>query len=482
MKRAFPLCAALTIYCAAALAHATPTAAGSRDEPPGAATGREAQSQKQRLPDQARRLQRRRALDPVDVALILPRLALTVPRCALKLVFFPIQKAIELADRHPAIDRAIGTVADALPVKRETDPLSSGSKSPSGVAPQVEVDSFSGVAVGLKAFHEDLAGHAEYGSAEARIGGIYDVAAQLAFHAARFGGSRLWLESLVRYESEPALLFNGLGPREDGASGSELDPRRSAVPTRYRQERTLSLLRSGYSAGEHGRLLQLGATALYAIRSTGPSDEPPSVEKVYDTRQLAGFGERVATLEADLNATLNTLEPPILANSGVYIDVFAGRVPKLSNYGYWHQGVDATFFVNLYHGDRVLIVRALVESVTGNAGEIPFADLPSLGGPHRLRGYALDRFRDEKAALGSVDYHYPIHQYVAGAIFVEAGRTCRSFEECFDDGWHPSFGAGFFIRSRDKQLFSFHVASGDALRFYLTTDPWRVFSKRETDL
>ncbi len=425
-----------------------------------------------------------RGCDPVDVALILPRLALTFPRYALKLLFFPVQKTIELVDKHAAIERAVGAVSDALPVRREADPLTPADedKSSVGVAPQLELDSFSGVAVGLRAFDDDLAGHDEYGSAEARVGGMYDVAAQLSLRAARFGGSRLWLESMIRYESEPALLFSGIGRANRTSAGRGLDPRQAAVPTRYEHERTASMLRAGYTGGERGRLLQLGVTALYAVRDVSGSESQPSVETVYDTRQLAGFGERVSSLEADLNLTFDTLEPPLLANSGVYLDLFIGRVPELTGYGYWHEGLDASLYVDLYHGDRVLVLRALLEGVQGEAGRVPFADLPSLGGPHRFRGYARDRFRDEAAALGSLDYHYPIHQYVDGALFVEAGRVESSFADCFDARWSGSVGAGFFIRSRTKQLFSFHLAYGDDVQFYLTTDPWRVFAKQDSYL
>jgi hypothetical protein len=435
------------------------------------------------LADQARNLTTRPALNPIDVALILPRLALTFPRYAVKLLFYPVEKTIELADRHAAVARAVGAIGDALPVRRESDPLATGEEdSPAGVSPQVELDSFSGLSVGLKAFDEDLAGHDEYGSAEARIGGPYHVAAQLAFRASRFGGSRLWLESLARYESEPALLFQGIGRAGSPTSGVGLAPRGGSVATRYAQERSLNVLRAGYTSGERGRLLQVGATALYSIRSVRPSEHPQSIETVYDTRELPGFGARVGTWETDLNLIFNTLEPPLLASSGVYIDAFMGRVPELTGFGYWHEGVDATLYVNLYRGDRVLVLRALVEGVEGGADEIPFADLPSIGGPHRLRGYARDRFRDTKAALGSVDYHYPIHQYVAGALFFEVGRVERELADFFDRHWSSSFGAGFFIRSREKQLFSFHVAYGDNLQFYLTTDPWRVFSKQDSEL
>jgi hypothetical protein len=434
--------------------------------------------------DQARNFERpARGFDAADVALLVPRLVLTIPRLALRLAFLPLQKALKFVDRHAAIERAVGAVGAALPVKREADPLAAREMS-GGVAPQVELDSFHGLSFGLKAFHDDLAGHGEYGSIEARVGGVYDAAGQLAFRAARFGGSRLWLESLTRYESQSSLLFQGIGQDGAAVSGAALDSRQAAVATRYTQARTLDILRLGYSAGDRGRLLQLGATGRYSVRdlSGSAAADGPSLESVYDSSKLPGFGERVTTLETDLNLAFDTLDPPRIATSGAYVSAYAGRVPELAGYGYWHAGIDATLYVNLYRGNRLLILRAFAESVAGRAEHIPFADLPSLGGPHRLRGYPLDRFRDENAALGSVEYHYPIHQYVAGSLFVEAGRVERSFSSCFDGHWLPSIGGGFFVRSKEKQIFSMHVAGGEGVQLYFTTDPWQAFSNRETDL
>ena len=121
--------------------------------------------------------------------------------------------------------------------------------------------------------------------------------------------------------------------------------------------------------------------------------------------------------------------------------------------------------------------------VEGKTEEIPFSELPRLGGPNRLRGYPLDRFRDEKAALGTVEYHYPIHHYVAGSLFVDVGRVAASYDELAkSDGWNTGFGGGFIIRSKNSVILTFNVAYGDGLQFHLTTDPLRAFGKRDTEL
>lgn len=420
--------------------------------------------------DQARNYEKEPGTEPEDVALFVPRVVLAVPRYALKIIFFPIREGIEFLDRHAVVER----VTDFLYNDERT----------AAVLPTFSVDSTFGPSFGLKAFHENLAGHDEHASVEARFGGLYKFATQLHFHADHFGGSRLWLESVARVESEPGLLFQGIGHPEERDGGSGLDPRAAAVKTRYSETRWLGLLRSGYTLGRPGSMLQLGATALYNIRDFGRKERGSgeSIELVYDTSRLNGFNERVATLEADLNLIIDFRDVAGATSNGMYLELFGGRVPRFGHYDYWHHGAELTGYIDLYQRTRVLVLRGFVEGVEGDEQDIPFTDLPRLGGPSRLRGYSLDRFRDEKAAVGTLEYHYPIHQYVAGSLYADVGRVGRSYADLFDGKWRVGAGGGFIVRSRDHQLFTFDIAYGDGIHFYVTTDPLRAFAKRDTEL
>ena len=445
-------------------AHAAhPTAAAAKSAPRSAA-------KRPVKADEARNYEQPPGTEPEDVWLFVPRLILAVPRYALKAVFYPVRQTIRFADEHAVVERV-------------EDVLYNDARN-AAILPTFGVDSFFGPTVGVKAFHEDLAGHDEYGSAEVKFGGMYKLATQLHFHADHFGGSRLWVESVARFESEPGLLFQGIGNGSE-TSGTALDPRAGAVATRYSEQRLLSLQRVGYSFGRPSEMLQIGATGVYNVRDFGAKQRgtEPSIEQVYDTTSLVGFADRTATFEADLNLIIDLRDVAGSTASGGYFEAFAGRVPELGGkYSFWHHGAELTGYIDLYHRTRVLVLRAVVEGVEGNDQEIPFASLPRLGGPHRLRGYRLDRFRDEKAAVGTVEYHYPIHQYVAGSLFVDAGRVAHSYADLFDERWKVGAGGGFIVRSRDSQLFAFDIAYGEGLQFYITTDPLRAFSKRETDL
>ena len=98
-------------------------------------------------------------------------------------------------------------------------------------------------------------------------------------------------------------------------------------------------------------------------------------------------------------------------------------------------------------------------------------------------GYPSALRHSEKVALGTVEYHYPIHQFVAGSLYADVGRVAPSYAELFQrDGWKTGVGAGFIFLSRDKVLFTFDVAYGDGVMFHFTTDPLRAFSNRDTEL
>lgn len=423
--------------------------------------------------DEARGYEREPGTEPEDVALFVPRVVLAVPRYALKLVFWPVRETIRFIDEHALVEEAV----DVLYNDERT----------AAIVPTVAFDSFFGPSAGLKAFHEDLAGHDEYGSIEALFGGMYSLATQVHFRAEHYRGTRLWLESLARFEGEPGLLFQGIGYGQESSSGAALlDPRQGSVATRFSEQRLLALLRAGYGFGPPSELVQVGVTGIYDVRDfgAGKRGSEPSIESVYDVSKLVGFADRVPVFEADLNLILDFRDLKGATTSGAYFEAFAGRAAGLGGpYSFWHQGAELSGYIDLYKRTRVLVLRGVVEGVDGDEARIPFSDLPRLGGPHRLRGYPSDRFRDEKSLLGTAEYRYPIHEYVSGAVFLDGGRVSPSYSGLFKGPWQFGGGVGFNVRSRDHALFSFDIAYGDGVQFHLTTsEPLRAFSDKDTDL
>ena len=410
--------------------------------------------------------------EPEDWALLAPRSILAIPRVVLQLVFWPIQHGLRFTERHHVIEE----VEDVLYNDART----------AGIVPSFSFLSSQGPTVGATAFHDDLGGHGEKAAIDAKFGGRFTQAYEVSFDAEHFLGSNWWLETLSRYEASPRLLFQGYGDdAPELETGKGLGPRDAAVETKFRQRRVLMLGGIGYTFGKPGSIFKLGGIGIWNNREFGKtdSDDTPT-EDVYDTSQLVGFNDTVKTLELGGRAVLDTRDHEGATGSGVYIEVFGGAVPKFEDYSYGHFGGEASVYIDLFRGTRVLVLRAVNEAVGFAPDEdIPFSDLPRLGGPNRLRGFDLDRFRDRVTAVGTVEYHYPIHEYVAGSLFIDAGRPAPTYEKLFEmDKWRLGGGGGFIIRSKKKIFFSLDVAYGDGINVYFTTDPLRAFHDRGEQL
>jgi hemolysin activation/secretion protein len=112
-------------------------------------------------------------------------------------------------------------------------------------------------------------------------------------------------------------------------------------------------------------------------------------------------------------------------------------------------------------------------------GELPFTELPRLGGPFRLRGYRLDTFRDNLAALATIEYRYPIHQNVTGNLFVDVGRVARNYADLISprmDPWHVGMGGGFRFSIGDRLVFRVDLSYGDSFVVFFSTDPLQAFT------
>jgi outer membrane protein assembly factor BamA len=251
----------------------------------------------------------------------------------------------------------------------------------------------------------------------------------------------------------------------------------------------LAVAGGGYTIGRPGGLTKLGMIGILnhrdfeGARAVDVHEGEHRLDQVYDTSRLPGFDDGTRTLELDGSVVIDTRDSEGATSSGAYFEAFGGGLAPQHDYHFAHYGAELTAYIDLYHHDRVLVLRAVHEAVAGHDEDIPFADLPRLGGPKRLRGYTLDRFRDKATAVATVEYHYPIHQFVAGSLFLDAGRAARTYEGLVDvKNWRVGGGAGIIVRSKSSVLFTLDVAVGDGVNVYFTTDPLRAFAGRSEQL
>ncbi len=423
-------------------------------------------------PGGARPVEGEPEVEPEDAALLIPRVVLTPPLVLLNAAFLPLKGLLHVAGRYKIPEHII----DILYNDERT----------AAVVPTFSFLGSQGPSVGFNAFHGGLGRHRERIGVSAKFGGRYVQSYQVELTAPRVAGTPFGVEVLTSFVVEPHLRFWGYGPGDvrEAAPSEPVHPRTANVESVFEQQRALIKMRAGWSFME---AIDLGFIGSFNRRDFGPKvsekDPEPSVEQVYDTSALPGFENGYSLVEPLLDLRVDTREPKGSTSGGVYFNAFGGGAPPQNGYRFIHYAAEFTGFIDLYHGDRVLALHAAHESVVGDDHEIPFADMPRLGGPKRMRGYDLFRFRDKHTALAVVEYRWPIHEYVAGAAFFEVGSVGRDYETmATPENYRFGGGGGLIFRSQDSELFALQVAYGEGLQVFLTSDALVSFSDRGEQL
>ncbi|MFO0612109.1 MAG: hypothetical protein U0414_05965 [Polyangiaceae bacterium] len=446
----------LSRVAAALAAAAAITDRGARSEEAGALD-----EEGRPLPEEARSLAHGPPVDGADVALFLPRAILYVPSKVIGLIAFPIEEALRAVERNHVIEH----LQDVFYNDDRT----------AAVLPLISASTFLGARFGVQAFHDDLGGHGEHAAIQASFGIDRQQKYKLEFRGTRVGGTRVWVESTTSFEEQPSLRYYGIGRADDPPIGF------------YAERRFRQLATVGATLGPEGVEVRVGGHARFkhsefdAARGLSQDERP--IEAVYDTSAIPGFGAGATVLELEAMGELDTRDAKGATSRGVFLSAFVGGALPIRTFQYLHLGLEATGYIPVYRDDRVLILRATFDGIEANDVKAPFDELPSLGGAHRLRGYPLHRFRDEKALTATVEYQYPIHQLVAGTLFVDVGEVSRGFTDLFTDpDLHVGGGGGLIVRSKSRKYLSVEIAGGDGVQVVLTTDPLSAFADRDDDL
>ncbi|NUP11103.1 MAG: hypothetical protein HOW73_34085 [Polyangiaceae bacterium] len=403
-----------------------------------------------------------------DVALAVPRIILAPPRVVLETAYLPIRGLLYLMGRYQIPER----IVEFLYNDDRT----------AAIIPSISFIGGQGFTAGVHMFHEGWGRHKERIDFSAKFGGRFVQAYELEMSAPNVAGTPFGIEVTTRFEIQPHLRFWGYGPQEaqefEGAPPQ--GPRDAHVETRFRQQRGMVRARMGWSFTDE---INLGVIGVLNRRDFGPKeteDDPePSIERVYDTSQIPGFNFGYTLVEPLLDFRIDSRFPAGTTSEGIYFNAFGGGAPPQNGFRFIHYGAEIAGFINLFNEDRILVLHAAHESVLGSDDEIPFADMPRLGGPTRLRGFDLHRFRDNHTAVVTVQYEWPIHEFVSGVGFFELGSVGEDYEELVQpDNYRPSGGGGLIFRDRHTKFFTVQMAYGDSFQVFLTSDPLVAFDKR----
>ena len=354
-----------------------------------------------------------------------------------------------------------------------------------GIFPTALIETGFGANFGARLIYRDVFGHGERLAARAGYGGRYRQIVSAGFGTGELFGQSLEVKLTARYSVQPRSRFFGLG-NEDVVAAAEItdviDPRTddTAVSTRYRHDDLVAQLAVKYSSELIGLQL-LGAFKTRQFDRNADFGDNTLVSDVYDTGGLIGYDTDLRNiylegqLSLDTRRTLRHYLASPAPSTGWHAVGFAGYQTGLaddpSSFGRW--GFDVQRYINLWRGDRVLVLRAYAEGVGGRLSRIPFVDYPSLGGTRLLRGHTQDRFRDRYTALLTAEYEYPIQRMATGFVFVDGGKVWRSFSTLDADNVRLGFGFGIQFHTMSTYLGRIVIASSDrgGFQFRLSLNP-----------
>ncbi len=382
-----------------------------------------------------------------------PRALLFVPKTALEVAMAPIRGGGWAYEHYAVGERFTRIVFDE---KEEV-----------GLFPVVSYESGFGPNWGVKGVHRNLFGKRERVSMEANFGGRFRQSYALrAGSGNRF--KRLSPGLRVGYERRPKDIYYGIGnDARAERSGEGLDPLLDdgAVKSRYRQDiarATLEMdLKLRRELSLHLRSSLQGRAFARSLEDQATQD----IEANFDTRALVGFEDGLrnayneAELRLDTRKALSPFESSATPGAGWFIAGFTGYARGIQSdpSNYLRYGLHVQRYIRLARGPRTLALRAYVEGVTGDYNDVPFVDLPRLGGS-LLRGYNRGRFQDRVATVATAEYRWDLSERMASIVYVDAGRVHPSLSELSFDSFRASAGGALQLHS--KTSFSMRLGFG----------------------
>ena len=308
----------------------------------------------------------------------------------------------------------------------------------------------SGLTLGARFVDRDTFGGHEHFAVEAAVGVDYHFK---QLYALNYRTTHVELDA--GYEVRPRDPFYGIGNGEMVATAPAgmINPLTTdtAVQTRYGQQRARARITGDFNLVSD---LYVRPAGELIDRSFGdPASGSTPTTDVYAMNGLIGWDQGVTAGYGELELRWDNRRAVSLYEKGSYsagtlASAFGGyEAPLSSGAGspFFRYGGDVQQFIRLGMGPRVLMARVHGEAITGTLDEVPFTELPAIGGPLYLRGYDVDRFRDRIAAFGTVEYAWDLASMFGAAAFVDAGRVWRDYSNLSIQDMRVGFGGSLIL-------------------------------------
>ncbi|MBX3158503.1 MAG: BamA/TamA family outer membrane protein [Deltaproteobacteria bacterium] len=290
-------------------------------------------------------------------------------------------------------------------------------------------------------------------------------------------GDRLTLGVDGIYEQRPEDRFFGLGnDPEEIERGAPLNALTSPIAREsfYRRRTERVAVMADMRVDGHLRVRGGASFADVMIAPTNEGIGPP-ITVAFIPSTLIGlpgyrYGYGQLGVLWDSRGPTNGWQPAQLITSGALISAYAGLQDTDIGPAFWRYGLDLQYFIPLAIGPRSLSLRFHGEGVTGDRDEVPFTELPSLGGATYLRGYIVERFRDRVAAVATAEYQWDLSRNFYASVFGDVGRVYPGLDDLTLEGVRFGFGVALEMHSHNALYGRISLASsidgGAFVNFY----------------
>jgi len=227
------------------------------------------------------------------------------------------------------------------------------------------------------------------------------------------------------------------------------------------------MLVEGTAGYRLGQALGLGLTGYFRDTAlASPSDDELPVAEGFPEAFARASKGRYLGLEGSL--VIDTRNAAALSSAGSYLRLYGGyNFAQLGpDADYTHYALEWQQFINLYHHNRVLALRAYAGGIdTDDPQNLPFTELERVGGDAGMRGYARNRFADRTQLVLTAEYRYRISSFFMGDLFVDWGSVAPEWEKIRLADISPSYGLALgFLQRRPV-----------ALQFAVSREGWQVY-------
>lgn len=337
-----------------------------------------------------------------------------------------------------------------------------------GLYPVAFFETGFGINAGLRFVHRELFGANEKLNLRASFGGR----TRQLYRANLSSGTR-WpfvVEASSELEIRPKDAYFGIGPGFD------------AIRSRFSHTVARSLVSTSIPLANNVSLELGGAYTYRSFNADHVTDDGPLVTLAYPDDALVGFAEGVSALSTlarlsfDTRRSVSRYESAATPSKGVLVSGFVSSAHTLDSRPskYLRSGADVQSYHRLFEGPRVLVLRANYEQVHGKRENIPFTDLPRLGGAITGRGFHRDRFRDKAALSLSAEYQWDLSHLVLAALFVDYGRVAPRALDLVEEIDDYALGGGLALQAHSAKSFIVRATlagSREGVFFNLSFDP-----------